>query len=393
MKNLLKKYWALPKIYQFCIAAVVFVCLFLVLPNVIAYIFAAAVSYDLIDKKVWKYSAVSFLAVVAFSSGVLWIDGKTDSQPVESSSVTQSVDSAEHSESNQKAKTTNESATTSQNNVAEVEASQGESSQQDNGDEAETDITGQEENNEQDDKDEDSQIETESNQVNEGNDEISQDSLAENDSVDEPYEVVDVVDGDTVKLSIDDEVETIRLIGIDTPETVHPSEPVECFGKEASNKAKELLSGKTVVLEADESQGTRDAYGRLLGYVILPGGRNFNKLMIEQGYAYEYTYSTPYKYQDAFKTAEQNARTSEVGLWADGACDDWEEKSEQEDQTSDSTTSEGNWYVSSHHSSKYYYCEESDGWKSLSESYLKVYESESALLADFPNHTLHESCE
>lgn len=202
------------------------------------------------------------------------------------------------------------------------------------------------------------------------------------------YEVVSVVDGDTVKLNIDGTTETIRLIGIDTPETVHPTKPVECFGIEASNKAKQLLSGQTVSFEMDASQGTRDKYGRLLGYIILSNGSNFNELMIEQGYAYEYTYSIPYKYQADFKAAEQYARANGIGLWADGVC---EEESYQDNTPA--ATSGGKWYVSSHYSSKYYHCEESDGWKSLSEKYLKVYDSEAALLADFPNHTLHESCQ
>jgi len=202
------------------------------------------------------------------------------------------------------------------------------------------------------------------------------------------YKVVSVVDGDTVKLSINGTTETIRLIGIDTPETVHPTKPVECFGIEASNKAKAVLSGNTVSFETDASQGTRDKYGRLLGYIILPDGSNFNKLMLEQGYAYEYTYSVPYKYQADFRAAEQYARTNGIGLWANGVC---EEESSQ--NNTPATISDGKWYVSSHYSSKYYYCEASDGWKSLSGKYLKVYDSEAALLADFPNHTLHESCQ
>jgi micrococcal nuclease len=135
------------------------------------------------------------------------------------------------------------------------------------------------------------------------------------------YTVVDVVDGDTVKLKIDGSTESVRLIGIDTPETVHPSKPVECFGKEASSKAKDVLSGEVVILETDKSQGVRDKYDRLLGYLILPDGTNFNKMMIEEGYAYEYTYSTPYKYQQEFQKAEKHARANKLGLWADGACD------------------------------------------------------------------------
>lgn len=200
-----------------------------------------------------------------------------------------------------------------------------------------------------------------------------------------------VVDGDTVKLNINGQTENIRLIGIDTPETVHPSKPVECMGMEASNKAKELLTGQTVRLETDDTQGTRDKYGRLLGYVFLPDGRNFNLVMIEQGYAYEYTYSTAYKYQSAFKSAEQSARHLGLGLWAEGVCVEAETSEEVTDPVVDTGT--GNWYVSSHYSSKFYYCEESDDWQGLSEKYLEMYGSESALLAEYPNHTLHESCQ
>jgi len=111
------------------------------------------------------------------------------------------------------------------------------------------------------------------------------------------YSVVKVVDGDTLSVSINGKTETIRLIGINTPETVDPRKPVECFGKEASNKAKELLSGKRVRLETDSTQGDRDKYGRLLRYVWLEYDIFFNKQMISDGYAYEYTYSKPYKYQ------------------------------------------------------------------------------------------------
>jgi micrococcal nuclease len=131
-------------------------------------------------------------------------------------------------------------------------------------------------------------------------------------------EVVNVVDGDTIKVNINGATETLRLIGIDTPETVDPRKPVQCFGKEASNKAKEILTGKKVRLEADSTQDERDKYNRLLRYVYLEDGTFFNKLMIEEGYAHEYTYqSNPYKYQTEFKEAEKNARESKKGLWGD----------------------------------------------------------------------------
>lgn len=134
------------------------------------------------------------------------------------------------------------------------------------------------------------------------------------------YTVSSVVDGDTIKVSINGEIETLRLIGIDTPETVDPRKVVQCFGKEASSKAKELLTGKKVYLEADPTQGERDKYGRLLMYVFLEDNRSYNKLMIEEGYAHEYTYNIPYKYQTEFKAAEKMAREDKKGLWNENTC-------------------------------------------------------------------------
>ncbi len=136
----------------------------------------------------------------------------------------------------------------------------------------------------------------------------------------EYYPVLKVVDGDTLSVSIDGHSTTLRLIGINTPETVDPRKPVECFGKEASNRAKALLSGKKVSIELDPSQGNRDKYDRILAYVFLEDGTNFNKLMIQEGYAYEYTYDKPYKYQQEFKLAQANAKNAGVGLWATDAC-------------------------------------------------------------------------
>ena len=135
------------------------------------------------------------------------------------------------------------------------------------------------------------------------------------------YLVDKVVDGDT--LDVKDEAGEsfkVRLIGINTPETVDPRRKVECFGKEASNKAKEILSGKKIKLENDLSQGDLDKYGRSLRYVFLENGINFNLQMISEGYAYEYTYKTPYKYQDKFKQAQKQAEELKVGLWADNTC-------------------------------------------------------------------------
>ncbi len=134
------------------------------------------------------------------------------------------------------------------------------------------------------------------------------------------YSIVSVVDGDTVKISVDGKTETFRLIGMDTPETVDPRKEVQCFGVEASNKAKELLLGKKVRIETDPTQGTYDKYNRLLAYIYRDDGLFYNKYMIEQGYAHEYTYDTPYKYQTDFKNAQKQAEVSKAGLWSPNTC-------------------------------------------------------------------------
>jgi micrococcal nuclease len=129
--------------------------------------------------------------------------------------------------------------------------------------------------------------------------------------------VVRVVDGDTVDLA---PCGRVRLIGIDTPETVDPRRPVQCFGREAAAKATELLEGQTVFLEPDPTQGERDRHGRLLRYVWLADGRLVNLELVAQGYAHEYTYAAPYTYQDAFQRAQREAREQGRGLWAPETC-------------------------------------------------------------------------
>lgn len=139
-----------------------------------------------------------------------------------------------------------------------------------------------------------------------------------------PYEtyfpVIKVVDGDTITVNVNGKNETVRLIGLDTPETVDPRKPVQCFGEQASEKAKELLTGKSVRIEMDPSQGERDKYGRLLAYVFLEDGTLFNKLIIKEGFGHEYTYNLPYKYREEFTEAEKTARKEKKGLWAPQAC-------------------------------------------------------------------------
>ena len=123
------------------------------------------------------------------------------------------------------------------------------------------------------------------------------------------FKVIKVIDGDTIKL---ENGEIVRYLGIDTPETVHPSKPVQCFGKEASAKNKELVEGKLVKLEKDITD--RDKYGRLLRYVWI-GDLFINDEFVRQGYAYAYTYPPDVKHNEQFVQAQQEARENNRGLW------------------------------------------------------------------------------
>ncbi len=134
------------------------------------------------------------------------------------------------------------------------------------------------------------------------------------------YTVTKITDGDTLHISMDGLDETVRLIGINTPETVDPRRSVECFGKEASERMREIAQGKIVRLEYDDSQSLRDTYNRLLAYVYLEDGQMINRKMIAEGYAYEYTYLTPYHYQKEFRDLQRLAQSAERGLWAKNTC-------------------------------------------------------------------------
>ncbi|MDD5438237.1 MAG: thermonuclease family protein [Patescibacteria group bacterium] len=136
--------------------------------------------------------------------------------------------------------------------------------------------------------------------------------------------VVRVVDGDTIDVKLDSEPEKeykVRLLGVNTPETVDPRRPVQCFGHEASDFTKASLNGKRIWLAADSQADERDKYGRLLRNVYLDDGTDFNAKLVSQGYAYAYV-SFP---QDPARKAEirrleTEAKTEKRGLWAPGAC-------------------------------------------------------------------------
>jgi len=143
----------------------------------------------------------------------------------------------------------------------------------------------------------------------------------------EIHTVSHVVDGDTIKL---ENGKVVRYIGIDTPETVDPRKPVQCFGAEASAKNKQLIEGKEVRLVKDVSE--TDKYGRILRYVYI-GDTFVNDYLVRNGYAHSSTYPPDVKFQDQFKKAEEEARINKRGLWADDAC-----KTETTTPTTTSTT-------------------------------------------------------
>jgi micrococcal nuclease len=134
--------------------------------------------------------------------------------------------------------------------------------------------------------------------------------------------ITKVVDGDTVDVVFNEGYEArIRLLGVNTPETVDPRRTVECFGKEASNFAKETLAGERVLLVADPQADERDRYGRLLRNIYLEDGTDFNAMLIEQGYAYAYlSFPLTPERKAELKRLETEAKEAQRGLWDPDAC-------------------------------------------------------------------------
>jgi micrococcal nuclease len=141
---------------------------------------------------------------------------------------------------------------------------------------------------------------------------------AASEGADDTNAVVDrVVDGDTLVVTIAGDEERLRLIGVDTPETVKPDAPVECFGPEASQFTKDLLPTGTWVLVQRDVEA-RDDFDRLLGYVFLADGTFVNLELLRQGFATPLTIEPNTAYADAFADAARSAEDRGLGLWA--AC-------------------------------------------------------------------------
>lgn len=122
--------------------------------------------------------------------------------------------------------------------------------------------------------------------------------------------VTRVIDGDTIEIQGGVRV---RYIGIDTPETVDPRKPVQCFGEEAAEKNRELVLGKEIELEKDISE--TDKYGRLLRYVYIDN-LFINDFLVRQGFARASSYPPDVKYQDQLRQAGEEAKENNKGLWS-----------------------------------------------------------------------------
>jgi micrococcal nuclease len=130
-------------------------------------------------------------------------------------------------------------------------------------------------------------------------------------------QVVRVIDGDTIQVCcIARKREKVRYIGINTPETKHPTKGVEYYGKEAAKANRKLVEDKTVILTFDVEQ--RDRYGRLLAYVFLEDGTFVNAWLVEHGFAQVMTVPPNVKHQELFLKIQREAREGRRGLWTKG---------------------------------------------------------------------------
>lgn len=130
------------------------------------------------------------------------------------------------------------------------------------------------------------------------------------------YTVVKVLDGDTIVVQKAGHEQTIRLVGVDTPEVESQYRQEACYGKEASQETKRLLpAGKTVMLLPDPYAGNKDKYGRLLRYVFTDG-KMINAYLVDRGLAFNYIYSKTAS-GAYFHSLERSARQKRVGLWSE----------------------------------------------------------------------------
>ncbi len=131
------------------------------------------------------------------------------------------------------------------------------------------------------------------------------------------YMVDHFIDGDTISVKMNGKPQTVRFIGVDTPETHKPNTPVQCYGELAAAYTKAEISqhGNKVRLQADPQSDNRDVYGRLVRYVFLPNGQLLDALLVQNGYGFAYTYY-PFTKSADFARDQDQAQSAHKGLWS-----------------------------------------------------------------------------
>jgi micrococcal nuclease len=131
-----------------------------------------------------------------------------------------------------------------------------------------------------------------------------------------PYPAESVVDGDTIRISCNGESTRVRLVGVDTPETVKEASPVECGGPGASAYVRSQPDGGQVFLSMDPAQGEQDKYDRFLAYVWTADGALINQSTVEHGHGQGTGYGKDYGTSSTFEAASEQAKAEGLGLWA-----------------------------------------------------------------------------
>ncbi len=200
--------------------------------------------------------------------------------------------------------------------------------------------------------------------------------LSSQDQNTKTYNVVSIIDWDTIKINYKWKSKNIRLIWIDAPENSSTRYwYTQEYWDSSKQKLEKLIWDNQIKLEFDDSQWKYDSFDRLLAYIFVDS-ININQKMIESWMAKEYTYDKPYKYQKQFLDAQNIAKQKNIWIWSD-----YQEK-----------ISNYKYYTSSYHSASLYYCETDSWWKNLSKKYLRVFDTKEELLEVFPDRELSEEC-
>lgn len=214
------------------------------------------------------------------------------------------------------------------------------------------------------------------------------------------YNLIKVLDWDTISIDYNWEERKVRLIWINAPETKNVSYNSSCLWIETKEfLMKKLENISKVTIEFDESQWKSDSFWRLLWYLYL-SWTNINKVLLEEWLATEYTYNNkkPYKYQQDFIDANNNSKINKKWIYSDKCnlnsdlnTNTWSNLNENI-KVINTEINSNVYYTSSHYTSKLYYCENDSSWESLSKKYLQKYNSEKELLKKYSYKTLHQPC-